>query len=145
MCIIGCVLLAFNWYKTTSEEHNEVLLKYRNIYFEGEVISSYTKRNSALLYIKIDSANTDYYYSFSRGNAALRIKDGIATLPIGMIDLNNAADVLKINADYVIVNKDNSSMINYINDNDTLSLPLSFWPGKLEEIHFSEGTGTCPR
>ena len=86
---------------------------------------------------KIDSANTDYHYSFNRGEAALRIKDGIATLPIGMIDKNNPEDLKKINADYVIVNKNNSFKIDFVSDNDTLTLPLSFWPGKLEEVHFS--------
>ena len=138
ICIICSAISAYKWYKSTSEEYNEVLDKYRNIYFEGEVISSYTKRNSSLLYIRIDSANIDYHYSYKRGTAALRIKDGIATLPIGMIDLNNVADSIKVNADYVIVNKNNSSMINYITGNDTLTLPLSFWPGKLNELDFSE-------
>lgn len=138
ICIICCAISAYKWFKSASEEYNEVLDKYKNIYFEGKVISSYTKRNSSLLYIRIDSANIDYHYSYKRGNAALRIKDGIATLPIGMIDLNNAADSMKVNADYVIVNKNNSSMINYITGNDTLTLPLSFWPGKLKEHDFSE-------
>lgn len=138
ICIICSAISAYKWYKSTSEEYNEVLDKYRNIYFEGEVISSYTKRNSSLLYIRIDSANIDYHYSYKRGTAALRIKDGIATLPIGMIDLNNVADSIKVNADYVIVNKNNCSMINYITGNDTLTLPLSFWPGKLNELDFSE-------
>ena len=137
ICIICCAISAYKWFKSASEEYNKVLDKYRNIYFEGEVISSYTKRNSSLLYIRIDSANIDYHYSYKRGNAALRIMDGIATLPIGMIDMNNVADSIKVNADYVIVNKNNSSMINYITGNDTLTLPLSFWPGKLKEHDFS--------
>jgi len=137
-CLICGVLFAYRWHKHSSREYDEVLDQYRNIYFEGKVVSSFTKKGSCLLYVKIDSTNTDRHYSYSRGNAALRIEDGIATLPIGLIDKYNREDSMKVNADYVIVNKDSNSVIDFINGDDTLTVPLSFWPGKVDEVYFAE-------
>lgn len=45
---------------------------------------------------------------------ALRIENGIAVMPISMLDTFNTKSVFKNNAEYVIVNKDKNSEINFI-------------------------------
>lgn len=56
-------------------------------------------------------------------------------MPIGMLDTFDTKSVFKNNAEYVIVNKDKNSEINFIIKTDTLTVPLihAFWPGKLDK------------
>lgn len=112
--------------------------KVGDIYFQGKVISSFTKYKEILLCILLDSTNTHSYYTYAR-NLALKIENGIAVLPIGILDTNDAESLFKYNAEYVIVNKDKNSEINYIIKNDTLTLPstAAFWPGKLDEKYMT--------
>lgn len=112
--------------------------KLGNIYFQGKVISSFTKYKEVLLCILIDTTNTPYYYTYAR-DLALRIENGIAVMPIGMLDTFDTKSVFKNNAEYVIVNKDKNSEINFIIKTDTLTVPLihAFWPGKLDKKYMT--------
>ena len=52
-------------------------------------------------------------YTYAR-DLALRIENGIAVMPISILDTFNTKSVFKNNAEYVIVNKDKNSEINFI-------------------------------
>ena len=106
------------------------------VYFEGNVLSAPVYNNSTLLCIKIDTASVDSFYYFNRGDWALCIHDGVAIMPIGMIDKYDSVDLFKATAHRVVVNKDHNKKALFIRDNDTLQKDLDLWPAKLEEVHF---------
>ena len=91
--------------------------------------------NSTLLCIKIDTASVDSFYYFNRGDWALCIHDGMAVMPIGMIDKYDSVGLFKATSLRVVVNKDHNKKAIFIRDNDTLQQDLDFWPAKLEEVH----------
>lgn len=105
---------------------------FENVFFEGEVVSVYEKRGNCIMCVRLDSASTDHFFHFDH-YGALKIENGIATLPLGQLDKNNSEDMFLWNASYVIVNKDTSRQILFIGGGDTLRRPLTFWPGKLNQ------------
>lgn len=108
---------------------------FRNVSFEGEVLSAPVYNNSTLLCIRVDTASVDSFYYFSRGGWVLCIRDGVAVMPIGMIDKYDSVDLFKATAHRVIVNKGHSGNALFIKGNDTLTQALDLWPAKLEEVH----------
>lgn len=126
-----------SWSQLAEKAKHEVeLTRFDSIFFQGQVVSSYTKNGSTLLCVGLDSSTTDYYYHFNRYNA-LWIQDGFAILPIGLASEYDSLYQFKHKASYVIVNKDQSKTITYLRDGDTLTVPMTFWPGKLEQIHMT--------
>ena len=122
--------------KRTVEESGQAFDKLvKTVYFEGEVLSTSVYNNSTLLCIRIDTASVDSFYCFSRGGWALCIRDGVAVLPIGLVDQNDSSDLFKCHAERVMVNKDYGEKTLFINGGDTLVEDLSLWTGKIEEIH----------
>ena len=111
-------------------DYDESLKHCEWVYFEGEVFSAQTKRGVGVLCVKIDSANVDSFYFHNR-QAALIINSGVATFPLGLIDKYDSNDLFRYNSQYVIVNKDKSGQMLFIKDNDTLSVPLTFFPSKM--------------
>ena len=111
--------------------------KIKGVHFQGKVISSYTDWQSTILCILIDSSNTTSFYT--SGYYPLKIENGIAVLPIGIVDKNISEEVFMANAEYVIVNKNNNLLVNYIIKDDTLTEPLkwAFRLGYLREKHMS--------
>ena len=109
----------------------------KDVFFQGKVISSYTARQSTILCISIDTSNTTSFYT--SGYYPLKIENGIAVLPIGIVDKNISEEVFMANAEYVIVNKNNNLLVNYIIKDDTLTEPLkwAFRLGYLREKHMS--------
>lgn len=134
LCFATTSIGVLKLYKKSAIEYACEINQYKSIYLRGNVIGAFSKGKSALLAIYIDSTNTDYYNKFNR-SAALIINNGIAILPIGMIDINNPKDSFKINAKYVIVNRHECGSIDYISNRDTLTTTLTLWPGKLDSRH----------
>ena len=108
---------------------------FRNVSFEGEVLSAPVYNNSILLCIRVDPASVDSFYYFSHGGWALCIRDGMAVMPIGMIDKYDSVNLFKATAHRVVVNKNHSGKTLFIKGNDTLTQALDLWPAKLEEVH----------
>ena len=111
--------------------------KMKEVYFQGKVISSYTEASSTILCILIDSSNTTSFCGPE--GYPLKIENGIAVVSIGYINKNITEEVFMANAEYVIVNKNNSLLVNYIIKDDTLteSLERSFSLGYLKRIHLT--------
>ena len=116
-----------------SDKAFDLLVK--TIYFEGDVLSAPVYNNSTLLCIKLDTTSVDSFYHFNRGGWALFIRNGVAVMPIGMIDKYDSADLFKTTAQRVVVNKDHNKKTLFIRGNDTLPQDLDLWPAKLEEVH----------
>lgn len=121
---------AWQLHKKAGHDYDESLKHCEGVYFEGEVFSAQTKRGVGVLCVKIDSANVDSFYFYNR-QAALIIKSGVATFPLGLIDKNDSNDLFRYNSQYVIVNKDKSGQMLFLKECDTLSVPLSFFPSKI--------------
>ena len=107
---------------------------FENVFFEGDVLSVHEKNNSGIMCIEIDSANINSFNFFNR-HGALKIESGIATFPLGFLNKDNEDDLFKLNATHVSVNKDTSGITLFIKGDDTLSVPMNFWPGKVERCH----------
>jgi hypothetical protein len=116
-----------------SDKAFDLLVK--TIYFEGDVLSAPVYNNSTLLCIKLDTTSVDSFYHFNRGGWALFIRNGVAVMPIGMIDKYDSVGLFKATSLRVVVNKDHNKKAIFIRDNDTLQQDLDFWPAKLEEVH----------
>jgi len=121
--------------KPAKSKEKEFDKLFGNVYFEGNVLSAPVYNNSTLLCIKIDTASVDSFYYFNRGDWALCIHDGMAVMPIGMIDKYDSVGLFKATSLRVVVNKDHNKKAIFIRDNDTLHQDLDFWPAKLEEVH----------
>ena len=106
----------------------------KTVYFEGEVIDAPVYRNTTLLCVRIDSAGVDSLYHFSR-HCAVVVREGVAVLPIGLIDQNDSTDSFKSRVERVVVNRDYDRKILFIWENDTIEETFSLWPGKIEEVH----------
>ena len=128
-------LLFYLMLKPAKSKEKEFDKLFGNVYFEGNVLSAPVYNNSTLLCIKIDTASIDSFYYFNRGDWALCIHDGMAVMPIGMIDKYDSVGLFKATSLRVVVNKDHNKKAIFIRDNDTLQQDLDFWPAKLEEVH----------
>ncbi len=128
-------LLFYLMLKPAKSKEKEFDKLFGNVYFEGNVLSAPVYNNSTLLCIKIDTASVDSFYYFNRGDWALCIHDGMAVMPIGMIDKYDSVGLFKATSLRVVVNKDHNKKTIFIRDNDTLQQDLDFWPAKLEEVH----------
>lgn len=128
-------LLFYLMLKPAKSKEKEFDKLFGNVYFEGNVLSAPVYNNSTLLCIKIDTASVDSFYYFNRGDWALCIHDGMAVMPIGMIDKYDSVGLFKATFLRVVVNKDHNKKAIFIRDNDTLQQDLDFWPAKLEEVH----------
>lgn len=111
--------------------------KIKGVHFQGKVISSYTEASSTILCISIDSSNTISFYGPE--GYPFKIENGIAVVSIGYINKNISEEVFMANAEYIIVNKDNNLLVNYIIEDDTLtkSLEWSFSLGYLKRRHLT--------
>lgn len=111
--------------------------KIKEVQFQGKVISSYTEASSTILCILIDSSNTTSFYDPE--GYPLKIENGIAVVPIGYINKDISEEVFMANAEYIIVNKNNNLLVDYIIKDDTLtkSLEESFNLGYLKQRHLS--------
>ena len=135
--LVPCLLFMLMERHNKHEEHEsdkefDHLLE--KVYFEGDVISSPKYKHSTLLCIRIDTASVDSFYYFSR-DWALCIREGVAVMPIGMVDENDSSDLFKTHAQRVLVNKDFGGKAHFIIGSDTLTEDLSLWLGKLNEVH----------
>ena len=128
-------LLFYLMLKPAKSKEKEFDKLFGNVHFEGNVLSAPVYNNSTLLCIKIDTASVDSFYYFNRGDWALCIHDGMAVMPIGMIDKYDSVGLFKATSLRVVVNKDHNKKAIFIRDNDTLQQDLNFWPAKLEEVH----------
>ena len=128
-------LLFYLMLKPAKSKEKEFDKLFGNVYFEVNVLSAPVYNNSTLLCIKIDTASVDSFYYFNRGDWALCIHDGMAVMPIGMIDKYDSVGLFKATSLRVVVNKDHNKKAIFIRDNDTLQQDLDFWPAKLEEVH----------
>ena len=106
----------------------------RTVFFEGDLVSSSVYKHSTLLCVRVDTSSVDSFYYFSR-DWALCIREGMAVMPIGMVDGNDSSDHFITHAQRVIVNKNYSGKTHFIRGIDTLTDDLSLWPGKLDEVH----------
>ncbi|MGN6195590.1 MAG: hypothetical protein ACTHOB_11685 [Ginsengibacter sp.] len=83
-------------------------LSVENIQFKGKVMSSIVidryGKQYIVLCIKLDYTNTDSVYIFNN-LSALRIKDGIATIPGGLYEKGLIASYVEINMDNSLKNK----------------------------------------
>lgn len=133
----GC-LFSFLFFRDMQRDKQESRKKHdilgQTVYFEGTVLASPVYKNTTLLCVKIDTSSVDSFYHFSR-YCAVKIQDDVAVLPIGLIDENCSSDLFKSHAQQVVVNRNYNNMIHYIIGIDTLTEELSFWPGKLDEVH----------
>ena len=129
--LILAPILFWHTHKKNMQDYASTMRRFSDVYFQGQVISANTIRGVGVLCVSIDSASVDSLHFFSRGEAALTIESGIATFPLGLIDKNNSEDLFRYNSHYVIVNKDKSGQMLFIKDNDTLSVPLTFFPAKM--------------
>lgn len=123
-------ILTWHFHKKGMHDYDESMKHFEEVYFEGAVFSAQTKRGVGVLCVKIDSTNVDSFYFYNR-QAALIIKSGVATFPLGIIDKNDSNDLFRYNSQYVIVNKDKSGQMLFIKECDTLSVPLYFFPSKI--------------
>ena len=134
---IGC-LISFLFFRDMQRDRQESRKELdtldKTVYFEGEVIAAPVYNNTTLLCVKIDTSSIDSLHFFSR-HCAVKVQDGVAVLPIGLIDRNDSSDVFKTHAERVVVNKDYDSKALFINGDDTLVEELSFWRGKIDEVH----------
>ncbi|MBO4599798.1 MAG: hypothetical protein J5641_03565 [Bacteroidales bacterium] len=135
--LVPCLLFMLMERHNKHEEHEsdkefDQLLE--KVYFEGDVLSSPKYKHSTLLCIRIDTASVDSFYYFSR-DWALCIREGVAVMPIGMVDENDSSDLFKTHAQRVLVNKDYGRKTHFVVGSDTLTEDLSLWPGKLNEVH----------
>ena len=122
--------------KRTVEESSQAFDKLvKTVYFEGEVLSTSVYNNSTLLCIRIDTASVDSFYYFSRGGWALCIRDGVAVMPIGMVDKYDSVYLFKVASQQVVLNKAYSGKTLFIRGTDTLPQDLNLWSAKLEEVH----------
>ena len=128
-------LLFYLMLKPAKSKEKEFDKLFGNVYFEVNVLSAPVYNNYTLLCIKIDTASVDSFYYFNRGDWALCIHDGMAVMPIGMIDKYDSVGLFKATSLRVVVNKDHNKKAIFIRDNDTLQQDLDFWPAKLEEVH----------
>lgn len=131
---VVCVVFFRDWKYGGQRAEDEVVSLMDGVYFEGEVVNTYTNKNSSLLCVRVDTATVDSLYRYER-EYAIFIKKGLAVLPIGLTDVNNSKDMFKLHAQRVVVNKENDMLVHFINGQDTLSERLNLWPGKLEAIH----------
>lgn len=104
------------------------------VYFEGEVLSASVYNNTTLLCIKTDTASVDSFYYFGR-ELALCIREGVAVMPIGIVDKYDSVDLLKATAHRVVLNKGHGGKTLFIRGSDTLQQDLNLWPAKLAELH----------
>ena len=132
-CLISFLFIR-DMQRDKQESQRELDALGQTVYFEGTVIASPVYKNTTLLCVRIIKSSVDSFYHFSR-YCAVKIQDGLAVLPIGLIDENSSSDLFKSHAQRVVVNRDYNNKIYYITGNDTLTEELSFWSGKLEEVH----------
>lgn len=135
--LVPCLLVLLMERHSSHEEYEsgkEFDSLRETVYFEGDVVSSPVYKHSTLLCIRVDNASVDSFYYYSR-DWALCIREGVAVIPIGMVDENDSSDCFKATAHQVIVNKDYGGKMLFVRGNDTLAEDLSLWPGKLEEVH----------
>ena len=136
--VAACCLLFFLFFRDMQrdkqESRKELDALGQTVYFEGTVIASPVYNNTTLLCVAVDTSSVDSFYHFSR-HCAVKVQDGVAVFPIGLIDRNDSSDVFKSHAGKVAVNKDYSRKTLFFRDGDTLVEELSLWKGKIEEIH----------
>lgn len=114
--------------------------EYLKIEFEGDISSvnvlNHYGTPQCLICVRITHSNIDSFYRFDKigDGLALKIKDSIASLPIGGYDANDSLE----NYSFVQVNIKGSNLIIFSNNQgDTLKLPLSYRTGGLFESDFS--------
>ena len=114
--------------------------EYSKIEFEGYISSvnilHHFGRPQCLICVRLTHSNIDSFYRYDKigDGMGLKIKDNLASLPIGGYD---ARDSLH-NYSYIQVNINGSNQIIFSNEKgDSLALPLSYRAGGLFEEDFN--------
>lgn len=127
--------------KDKSQHLNQIESLYGDISFSGKVVGfHYVKHTgmpeAAIMCINIDSSNVDSFYHFDK-YTALKIKDGIATLPIGTCSKSDRGALYEKTV-YVSVNESKShNMIFVTAEKDTIEKALYYTSSDLEENDMS--------
>ncbi|MCR4828831.1 MAG: hypothetical protein K5864_05140 [Bacteroidales bacterium] len=125
LAIIGFILTVRSSIKEIKQRANQIETLYGDISFSGEVIDYHPIKHSidppgAIMCIKIDSSTVDSFYHYDR-YTALKIDNGIATLPLGQYDVEYKEVV------YVHINEAGShKMLFIIDENDTITEDLYY-------------------
>lgn len=114
--------------------------EYSKIEFEGYITSvnvlHHYGTDQCLLCVRITHSNVDSFCRFDKLGEliGLKIKNNVASLPIGGYDENDSLDKYS----YVQVNAKGNNLIIFSNiQGDTLTLPLSYRTGGLSEDDFN--------
>jgi len=140
--IIAAILLWWNSIKTQYQitEHTDKI--YGSISFRGSVIKIHHIKRGGRIYglmcVQIDSSNTYDFYRFDEFTC-LKIKDSIASMPIGFIGNQSTRSVSQIlNSAYVEVNLNQNKKVVYYNSNrDTISKNLYYRNNNLKKEDLS--------
>lgn len=132
-CLISLLFIR-DMQRDKQESQKELAALEQTVYFEGTVTAAPVYKNTTLLCVKIDTSSVDSFYHFSR-HCAVKVQDGVAVLPIGLIDRNDSSYVFKCHAKRLVVNKGFDRKTLFINGSDTLVDDISFWGGKIDKIH----------
>ena len=126
--------------KETTLRDNLMEEEYSKIEFEGQVSSvnvlHHYGRPQCLICVRLTYSNIDSFYRYDKigDGMGLKIKDNMASLPIGGYDANDSLNKYS----YVQVNRKGNNLIIFSNkQGDTLKLPLSFRAGGLFEEDFN--------
>lgn len=130
LAIIGFILTLRSSIKEIKQHANQMETLYGDISFSGEVVGFHCIRYGidppgCIMCIKIDSSTVDSFYHYDR-YTALKIDNGIATLPLGLYDENTDFALLK-EVVYVHINEAGShKMLFIIDENDTITKDLYY-------------------
>lgn len=144
--LIYCLSMLFlyislnNTDKGTALRNTLMEKEYSKIEFEGFISSVNVLHHygtpQCLICVRITESNVDSFYRFDKigDGVGLKIKDNMASLPIGGYDVNDSLNKYS----YIQVNAKGNNLITFSNkQGDTLKLPLSYRTGGLYEDDFN--------
>ena len=144
--LIYCLAMLFlyislnNTDKGTALRNTLMEKEYSKIEFEGFISSVNVLHHygtpQCLICVRITESNVDSFYRFDKigDGVGLKIKDNMASLPIGGYDVNDSLNKYS----YIQVNANGNNLIMFSNkQGDTLKLPLSYRTGGLYEDDFN--------
>ncbi|MBT0813072.1 hypothetical protein KIH41_17420 [Litoribacter ruber] len=121
LIIIGVFFIYKVSKNSIGNKHQHMMEMYGSIEFSGSIIKiheiSRWGRIYAIACIDLDDSNIDNFYHFDK-NSAFKLKNGIATLPLGFIgDSNDELVTHILKSSYVEVNVKNSGEIRFFDQN----------------------------
>ena len=123
--------------KSKSHHTNQIETMYGEISFSGRVVNfHYIKHpgmpEAAIMCVKLDSCNVNSFYHFDK-YTALKIENGIATLPIGTCSKSDRGALFE-KVVYVNVNESESHKMIFVNgEKDTIEKSLYYTSSDLKE------------